>query len=312
MRHNQSFLRTLQTCAAFACLALPLHAQTVDDGLMMAKRELLTGNVYTHDTWDEYWEGTLKRRNGNIGEITTRTNAWVANYGLTDRFNVMGAVPYMWTRASQGVLHGDRGLQDLTLAAKYKFLEQSSPTLGTLRAFAVASAGIPMTRYNNELLPLSLGTRSTQVAWRGTLNYQASDNWFVTGTTAYAWRSQTQLSRPYFYTDDAFTMTDTVDMPNAMDFGISGGMMTRRLMAAVFLSRQRTLGGGDIRRQDMPFVSNRMNASKAGVMAMLPIPWHPSLQFQFALAQTFEGRNVGDSTSITTGILYRFNRRVTR
>ena len=281
---------------------------------MMAKGELLAGNVYTHDSWEDYWEGTLKRRNGNIGEITTRTNAWVANYGLTDRFNVMGAVPYMWTRASKGVLHGDRGLQDLTLAAKYKFMEQTSPTLGTLRAFAAASAGIPMTDYNNELMPLSLGTRSTNVSWRGTLNYQASANWFVTGTAAYSWRSQTTLDREYYFADDSdeFIFSDTVDMPNAMDFGVSGGMMTRRLMAAVFLSRQRTLGGGDIRRQDMPFVSNRMNASKAGVMAMLPIPWHPSLQFQFAVSQTFEGRNVGESTSVTTGILYRFNRRVTR
>lgn len=312
MPNNQSLLRALHAGVAFACLAVPLHAQTVDDGLMMSRRELLTGNVYTHDTWDEYWEGTLKRQNGNIGEITTRTNSWFANYGLTDRFNVMGSVPYVWTRASQGVLHGDRGWQDVTLAAKYKFMERTSPSLGALRAFAVASAGIPMTRYNNELLPLSLGTRSTQVSWRGTLNYQASENWFVTGTTAYAWRSQTQLDRPYFYTDDEFTVSDTVDMPNAMDFGLSGGVMTRRLMAAAFVSRQRTLGGGDIRRQDMPFVSNRMNASRAGVVAMLPIPWHPSLQFQLAVAQTFEGRNVGKSTTLTTGVLYRFNRRVTR
>src|SRR5688572_18794622 len=216
MRHHLSLVRALHVCVALACITVPLHAQTIDDGLMMARRELLTGTVYTRDRWEDYWEGTLKRRNGNIGEITTQTSAWVANYGLTDRFNVMGAVPYMWTRASQGVLHGDRGLQDLTLAAKYKFMERTSPALGTLRAFAVASAGIPMTDYNNELLPLSLGTRSTQLSWRGTLNYQASDNWFVTGTTAYAWRSQTTLDREYFFADDSdeFIFSDTVDMPN--------------------------------------------------------------------------------------------------
>lgn len=312
MRHTQKLKRTLYVCAVFACLAAPVRAQTVDDGLMLARGELLTGTVFTLDRWDQYWEGTLQRTNGNIGEITTRTNAWYANYGLTNRFNVIGSVPYIWTRASQGVLHGTRGLQDVTLAAKFRLFEKASAGHGTLSGFAVAAAGIPLTNYNNELLPLSIGTRSTQMSWRGTLNYQPSANWFVTGTTAYVWRSQTKLDRPYYYTDDEFVMSDTVDMPNAMDVTVSGGLMSSRLMAAAFVSRQRTLGGGDIRRQDMPFVSNRMNFSKAGVMAMLPMPMHPSLQLQFSVSQVFEGRNVGKSTTLTTGVMYRFNRSVTR
>jgi hypothetical protein len=61
-------------------------------------------------------------------------------------------------------------------------------------------------------------------------------------------------------------------MPNAFDNVLSAGYMRRNLMVEAFLSQQVTLGGGDIRRQDMPFVSNRMNYSRAGVMAMLPIP----------------------------------------
>jgi hypothetical protein len=32
----------------------------------------------------------------------------------------------------------------------------------------------------------------------------------------------------------------------------------------ITFSQQTTLGGGDIRRQDMPFVSNRMNLSRIG------------------------------------------------
>src|SRR5262245_2583601 len=117
---RSSFARTLRVAAALVVLAGPLHAQTIDDGLMLAKRELLTGNVFTLDAWDTYWEGTLKRQNGNIGEITTRTNVWYANYGVSDRFNVIGFVPYVWTGASQGVLHGSQGFQDLALAAKYR------------------------------------------------------------------------------------------------------------------------------------------------------------------------------------------------
>ena len=126
------YLRLPRVVRAFillACLAAPLHAQTIDDGIMLARHDLLTGNLYTYESWDQYWEGTLKRVNGNIGTITTRTNIWSANYGVTDRLNVIAMVPYVWTRASQGVLHGIQGFQDLTLAAKYNFLAKPSTEL---------------------------------------------------------------------------------------------------------------------------------------------------------------------------------------
>ena len=87
---------------------------------------LFTGDVYSHDSWEQYWEGTLKRVNGNIGTVTTQTNIWSANYGVTDRLNVIATVPYVWTRASQGVLHGMNGFQDITLAGKYSVLERPS------------------------------------------------------------------------------------------------------------------------------------------------------------------------------------------
>ena len=37
-------------------------------------------------------------------------------------------------------------------------------------------------------------------------------------------------------------------------------------------------------------------------------PKLPSLAFQFAYAYTLDGRNVGQATTITTGLLYRFHR----
>jgi hypothetical protein len=303
--------RALRLGVALALVAGSLHAQTVEDGLMMAKGEFLTGNLYAHDSWDQYWEGTLKRDNGNVGEVTTRSTTWYGNYGLTDRLNLIGAVPYIWTKASQGVLHGSQGFQDLALAAKYRVFQTARPGFGTLRAFAVASTAIPMTHYNNELLPLSIGTRNAQVSGRGTLNYQSEPGWFVNGTVAYHVRFDTRLDRPYYFTTNEFVLSDRVDMPNATEHAVSGGLMTRRLMVAGFLARMVTLGGGDIRRQDMPFVSNRMNSTRAGAMAMLPLPFHPSLQVQLSATRTVSGRNVGESTTMTAGILYRFNRRVT-
>jgi hypothetical protein len=290
-------------------LTAPLHAQTIDDGIMMPRHSLLTGNLYTYDSWDEYWEGSLKRVNGNIGTITTRMNVWSANYGVTDRLNVIAAIPYVWTHASQGVLHGIQGFQDISLAAKYSVLLKPSTRYGALRVIAVASAGLPLTDYNPELPPLSIGSASERISGRATVNLQSNPGWFVNGSTAYTWRGDVTLDRPYYFTNGEFVMSDQVDMPNAFDYVASGGYMKRGLMTAAFLSQQRTLGGGDIRRQDIPFVSNRMNFSKVGAMVMAPIPRLSRLAFQFAYAYTLDGRNVGQATTVTAGLLYAFNGR---
>ena len=121
------------------------------------------------------------------------------------------------------------------------------------------------------------------------------------------------LDRPYYFTDDQFVMSDQVDMPNVFDYVVSAGYMKRGLMTAVSFSQQRTLGGGDIRRQDMPFVSNRMNFSKVGAHGDVPdseahAPGSSSSRTRY----TVDGRNVGQATTITTGLLYRFHGRPTQ
>ena len=282
-----------------------VHAQTIDDGVMLPKRGLMAGNIYTYDTWDEYWEGTLKRENGNIGTLTTEMNVWSGNYGITDRFNVIGMVPYVWTNASQGVLHGIQGFQDLTLAAKFQLLEQGVGKLGELRAITVLSGSFPLTDYNPELLPLSIGMGSARLSPRATVRLQTNPGWFFEASPAYTWRSEAKLDRPYFYTDGEFVMSDHVDMPSVFDHVERGGYMKGAFMAAVSFAQQRTLGGGDIRRQDMPFLSNRMNFSRVGAMVMTPIPKVHPLLVQVAVAQTIDGRNVGRATSVTAGIFYR-------
>jgi hypothetical protein len=73
-------------------------------------------------------------------------------------------------------------------------------------------------------------------------------------------------------------------------------------------AQQQTRGGGDIRRQDMPFVSNRMNYSAAGFEIQYPIPHLRRLQYWVAYRNVFDGRNVGQANTITTGLMYTFHR----
>ena len=300
-------------CFLFAHLHPSLHAQTIDDGIMLANKTLCAGALYSHDSWDHYWEGTLERVNGNIGTVTTQTFTMAANYGLTSRLDLIINVPYVWTNSSEGVLHGQAGFQDLVLAAKFKFLSIPVKKFGAVRAMAVLSGTLPMTDYTPDLQPLSLGTNSKTLSGRMTLNYLGNNGLYLNGTAAYTLRANVTLDRPYYFTNNQLYLSNQVAMPNLFNYGLSVGYRKNDLSLLGDFSVQQARGGGDIRPQDMPFVSNRTNYSKAGATIKVPVPKVKRLQYWFIYSNTFQGRNVGQSNTFTTGLMYTlpFEKRAT-
>jgi hypothetical protein len=289
---------------ALLASAATLPAQAIDDGLMMPKKALFTGVLYGHDEWSQYWEGTLKRENGNVGNLTTQSVAWMGTYGLVDRVNLIVQVPYITTRASGGTLHSQNGLQDLTVALKGRLFQAGPDDGNFLRAFAVASYGRPLSDYVADLFPLSIGMQSQRLAGRLTTHFRTPAGFFADATGAYTFRGNVTLDRPSYFTDGQLFLTDQVDMPNVIDYTVRAGFMRRGFMFPVSYTQQNTLGGGDIRRQDAPFVSNKMNFSKLDAMAMYTMkkPW--GLAFRVNATRTLTGRNVGESTAVGAGILY--------
>jgi hypothetical protein len=96
-------------------------------------------------------------------------------------------------------------------------------------------------------------------------------------------------------------------MPDVFDYTVSLGYLKGGLQVPVSFSQQLTRGGGDIRRQDMPFVSNRMNASRLSALVMYSLPNWKSLAVRLAGGYTVDGRNVGQATTLTAGLMYTFN-----
>jgi hypothetical protein len=304
---RRAWISALAAVVLTVALQGSAHAQAIDDGVMMAKGELFTGDVYTHDAWDEYWEGGLKRDNGNIGTLTTKSHTVLAVFGLTDRLNILSNVPYVWTEASQGVLHGMNGMQDLTIAAKYSVVDRQKTPVGALRLLAVLAGSLPMTDYTPDFLPLSIGSASKRISFRGTASMQGEDGIFVDASAAFTSRASVELDRPYYFTDDQLYMTSTVSLPGVADYEFMGGFRGPRLMAAATVMVQHMANGGDIRRQDMPFVSNRMNAMRVGGVVMYPLPKLAPLAVRVAYAHTVSGRNVGQSNTVSLGLMYRFH-----
>jgi hypothetical protein len=296
--------RTFLSVVLLAAPAAALRAQSIDDGVMMGRRSLCTGLLYSHDGWSQYWEGTLKRDNGNIGTLTTQSVTWMGTYGITDRLNLIGMVPYVWTNASQGVLSGMHGFQDLTVAAKFNLLETDFTKAGSLRTILVASAGTPISDYTPDFQPFSIGTASRRAAAGVTLHFQAKAGWFVTGVGSYTRRGNVKLDRSSYYTNGQLYLSTEVAMPDVIDLELRAGYVRSGLQIPITFSRRAVQGGGDIRRQDAPFVSNRANYSKLDTFVQYSLPSPRGLALRAAAAYTVSGRNVGQSTTITAGLLY--------
>ena len=283
-----------------------MPGQAVDDGILMPRKTLSLGVIYGHESWDEYWEGGLKRSNANLGTVTTQSLGLAGHYGVTDRLTIVSMLPYVWTRASEGTLHGLSGVQDLTVAAKYRLLTTPFTGHGTLSAVVVGAAGLPASDYTPDFLPLSIGLGSRRASTRFTLHFESHGDWFLHGTAARTWRNQVKLDRVAYFTDGQLYLTDRVAMPGVFDWKVSTGVRKKRIYIPVSIVQQRTLGGGDIRRQDMPFVSNRMDFTKAEASLMYGLTVPTDFAIQVGASTTLRGRNVGQATALTVGAFHTF------
>jgi hypothetical protein len=87
-------------------------------------------------------------------------------------------------------------------------------------------------------------------------------------------------------------------------YNVSAGYRKNDMTLVGVFSQQQTRGGGDIRPQDSPFVSNRMNSSKAGVTVVIPLHQARNLQYWLMYMNPFDGRNLGQANTWTAGLMY--------
>jgi hypothetical protein len=285
----------------------PAAAQTLDDGLMLRHRQLRVSVDHGSDSWSEYWEGTRRRSNDNIGRLTTQSTVLGVAYGVTRRLSLFATLPYVQTRAGAGVLSGMQGMQDVTVGAKARLFEITPTSRTRLRATALAGGGLPTTRYTPDFLPMSIGLGARHARVRGALHLQDRSNVFADLSAGYQWRNTVTLDRPAYFTNGQLVHSNEVAMPDVRDAMIAVGYQDRRWCIPLALVQQRTLGGGDIRRQDMPFISNRMDFTRAQVHVMYTMSRLPLILNSGAMT-TLAGRNVGKSTMITGGVTYVLGR----
>ena len=279
-------------------------AQTDADALMITKNFYCAGGTYANNSWTNYWEGTFKRDNLNLGKVSTDTYNFIGNYGITSKLNILFNAPYVTTHASAGTLKGQSGLQDLSVALKW-LTYQHSLGGGKLSFFSILSGSLPLSNYEPDFLPMSIGLHCKSLMFRGLLNYKY--NRFLLGASAqYIQHGDLTIDRNAYYTT-TLIYSNQVYMPNANNVMISTGYLDKHIYAAANITKATTLGGFDIRKNDMPFPSNRMNTTTAGAMFKYSFSSVSGWELLAGGNYVLDGRNVGQAQTFYGGVFYLFN-----
>lgn len=283
-----------------------LKAQTPSDALMMEKNEMCIALIYQQDTWDEYWEGSLLRDNKNIGVLTRNTVMPMVAYGITSKFNIIAALPYVTTEASGGQMVGASGLQDFGIFAKYSPFELKKES-GSLATFITGGFSLPASSYLSDYLPFSLGLGTQEFSIRGIAKYEHKSGIYLRGSYAYLHRTTTEAERDYYYADGSF-YTTTMDVPSASnaELALGGWLFSRSLQLEAGYVTQTSFSGDDIRSQNAGQPTNKMDmATINGRLRYFP-SLLKGMSIMIGYTDVVSGRNVGKSTIISGGLTYQF------
>jgi hypothetical protein len=225
----------------------------------------------------------------------------MGNYGVSNKLNILFAVPYVTTKSSAGTLHGLKGLQDGSLWIKWMPIEKTIGK-GNLTVYGITGVSAPLSNYVADFLPLSIGLRSKTFSLRAMGDYQVG-RIFITASGTYIFRSNIKIDRDAYYTTEMH-YTNEVSMPDALSFNVRTGYRHGSLIAEAVLDNWTTLGGFDITRNNMPFPSNKMNATRLGANFKYELNVPRGLSIIASGNYVIAGRNVGQSTSINGGLFY--------
>ena len=285
-------------------LSLQTFAQTELDGLMMDKNLFCAGALYGKTSWKNYWEGTFKRDNQNLGTVSANTFLVDGNYGIKDNLNILFNAQYIKTKASAGQLAGQKGLQDLSMFIKWVPYEIDLKG-GTFGIIGIGGFSIPMSNYTPDLLPLSIGLKSKTATARLMLDYQ-KNTWFGTISGSYTYRGNVKLDRNTYYTTELH-YSNMVQMPNATNFNVRGGFRSDTWVIEGYANKWTCLNGFDITKNNVPFVSNKMDATTIGLHLKYTTKFVSGLEIIADGFTTVAGRNVGQTKGFNAGLFYIMN-----
>ena len=298
--YTKLLLKKIAFCGALMS-AILASAQTPTDGLMMPKGQNCTVVAYGSSTWENYWEGATKRSNTNLGKFTSQNVLLMSALGITDKLNIIVALPYVWTSASVSYLAGQSGVQDVSLWLKYRIVEKSG-NLGTIGLSATGGVSMPTNNYVADFLPFSIGMGCKTASGRLILNYNRN-GFYINAQGGIIGRSNTKIDRNSFIYSNQLYQSDVMPVPNATEGSLSLGFVNQRFQTFVSLDQFGCLSGDDIRYNDAPILTNKMSSQSVNWFGKYNIKRFSIIA---SVGRVLNGRNVGEATSFGVGGAYLF------
>ena len=287
-------------------LSVSLHSQLPTDLQFVPKGSICAGLNYSYNAWSKYWEGETLRENGNVGTVSRQQITAGVMVGVLDRFNVIVMLPYASTKASQGTLNGQAGLQDISLNLKGKYLERKAGP-GNLLVGGSLGFSTPVSKYLVDFAPLNLGAGTTNLSYRQMLNYQLDKGFFTSLRANYTYRSNIpSIHRDFYFDQNQAYYGNEVKVDDVLDWTAALGFSNKQILAEVSYNAVNTLGGSDIRTWEPGFPTNNMDFST--VIGRFDYYFSESggLNLSLAGGYTLAGRNTGQSLFGSLSVNYQF------
>ena len=306
-----SFLKNISAWLSLGILLMEsLSAQTPSDAILMPGRSACVLAGYEIGRFDQYWEGKRLRENQTIATVSRSTFLPMIAVGITGKWDVYAALPYVKTASSEpngGFFAGASGLQDLMVATKYEFLKKQLGN-GELTALASLSFSTPASRYLSDYMPYSLGLGAPELGWRAIGQYKWSNGPYARLTAAYLWRGYTEAERDYYYNNGS-RYTAWMDVPSAWNVEAVFGawLLNNALRLELQYSKLAATSGDDIRPYNAPQPTNRMDMDRMGALAQYYVPFIKGLGLLAYHQRIFNGANAPRMNSSGFGLTWQFN-----
>ena len=285
-------------CIALALLTTLLTtqnavAQAIIDGFMTPKNKGAVSLSYSYESFDEFYFANQRMdAPGRLGgQIATQSIGLYANYGISDRFNVVFNLPYIIAQGdgNENVPQEDgsfqdqqvEDFQDIAVYLKYKSYEHTFGA-GQLSIIPAVGFGTPLSDYAADDL-LSVGNGATFFDMRGIVHFKSNAGFFIEGQAGHSFRSD--------------------EVPDAWIFaGKLGYAHEKFYLDFGFQTQVSESDAPDI--GEAVFSATRVNYTQLAFSAYYPVL--PALGVSAGVGQYIDGRNVGRATRLSGGVVYSF------
>jgi hypothetical protein len=219
-------------------------------------------------------------------------------YGVTDRFDLIANVPYIFT-------NDQRGLQDGGFYAKYRPVLIESKQLGRLGIIAGTGVSLPLSDYE-PLAAGALGQRAVVVPGRLIVQWDSPIGLFVNLTGGWNWRldqlkdediQRIRLQRPNY---------QPIDPPGYATYMLKLGFPAAKYYLDGWVEHQRTAAdAGTNYVQGIPDLPQAYGVTYTQMGGTLYYSESGRLGLCLSGALMLDGRNVSEISRITVGFVYK-------